>query len=209
MTDPDLAQADAERPAPRSRLIVALPLVLFAALAGFFLYKLETGGDPSALPSVLLGKPVPDFALAPVPIPLPDGSPMPGVSSADLRAPGPGKVTVVNFWASWCVECRVEHETLKRLKDDPRVRLVGIAYKDEPENAAGWLRDMGDPYVATGLDRNGRVGIDWGVYGVPETYVVRPDGVISYKFIGPLSEGAIARVLGPKIDEALAAVKKP
>lgn len=207
MTDHDPLADDVERPAQRSRLIVALPLVLFATLAGFFLYKLETGGDPSLLPSVLLGKPAPAFALAPVPVPLDDGSAMPGLSAADLKAPGPGKVTVVNFWASWCVECRVEHETLKRLKSDPRVRLVGIAYKDEPANAARWLRDMGNPYVATGLDEKGRVGIDWGVYGVPETYVVRPDGVISYKFIGPLSDGAIRTVLGPKFDEALAAAK--
>jgi len=206
-TDPTLEEA--ERPQPRSRLVVALPLVLFAALAGFFLWKLETGGDPSALPSVLLGKPAPDFDLKPVSVPLADGSAMPGLSSADLKAPGPGKVTIVNFWASWCVECRAEHETLKRLKNDPRVRLVGVAYKDEPQNAARWLTDMGNPYVATGLDRNGRVGIDWGVYGVPETYVVRPDGVISYKFIGPLSDGAVKAVLGPKIDEALAAASKP
>ncbi|NLH80118.1 MAG: DsbE family thiol:disulfide interchange protein [Phyllobacteriaceae bacterium] len=182
--------------------------MLFAALAAFFLWKLETGGDPSTLPSVLLGKPAPTFDLKPVPVPLADGSAMPGLSSADLKAPGPGKVTIVNFWASWCVECRVEHETLKALKTNPRVRLVGIAYKDEPQNAAGWLRDMGNPYVATGLDLSGRVGIDWGVYGVPETYVVRPDGVIAYKFIGPLSEGATKAVLGPKIDEALAAVGK-
>lgn len=209
MTEIDPALEEAERPQPRSRLVVALPLVLFVALAGFFLWKLETGGDPSALPSVLLGKPAPDFTLKPVPVPFADGSPMPGLSSADLKAPGPGRVTIVNFWASWCVECRTEHETLKRLKSDPRVRLVGVAYKDEPQNAARWLTDMGNPYVATGLDQNGRVGIDWGVYGVPETYVVRPDGVISYKFIGPLSDGAVKAVLGPKIDEALAAGSKP
>lgn len=209
MTDPDQSPEDAERPQPRSRLIVALPLVLFAALAAFFLWKLETGGDPNALPSVLLGKPAPAFALKPVAVPLADGSAMPGLAAADLRAPGPGKVTIVNFWASWCVECRTEHETLKRLKSDPRVRLVGIAYKDEPQNAARWLTDMGNPYVATGLDLNGRVGIDWGVYGVPETYVVRADGVIAYKFIGPLSDGAVKAVLGPKIDEALAAVARP
>ena len=205
MTDTDQSPEEAEPSKPRSRLLVTLPLVIFAALAAFFLWKLETGGDPSALPSVLLGKPAPDFALKPVPVPLADGTAMPGLAVADLKNPGPGRVTIVNFWASWCVECRTEHETLKRLKNDPRVRLVGVAYKDEPKNAARWLTDMGNPYVATGLDENGRVGIDWGVYGVPETYVVRPDGVISYKFIGPLSDGAIKAVLGPKIDEALAA----
>lgn len=210
MTELDTKTApalEAEAPAPRSRLVVVLPLAIFAVLAGFFLYKLEKGGDPSSLPSVLIGKTAPDFALPPVQATLADGSTMPGLSAADLRAPGPGKVTIVNFWASWCVECRTEHETLKRLAKDPRVRLVGIAYKDEPANAARWLRDMGNPYVAAGLDQKGRVGIDWGVYGVPETYVVRPDGVIVHKFIGPLSDGAIRAVLGPKIDEALAAAR--
>ena len=208
MTDPDLAPEGETPPAGRSRLVTLLPLLIFAALAAVFLYRLESGGDPNALPSVLLGRPAPDFTLKPPPgIRLAEAA-IPGLTSADLKAPGAGKVTVVNFWASWCVECRVEHETLKRLSADPRVRLVGIAYKDEPANAARWLRDMGNPYVAIGLDENGRVGIDWGVYGVPETYVVRPDGVIAYKYIGPLSDGSVAAVLGPEIDKALAAVKR-
>lgn len=209
MSDLDPTTEEGSRPLARPRLMVYLPLAIFVALAAFFLYKLEKGGDPNALPSVLLGKPAPAFALKPVPITLPGGAALPGLASSEFTAPGPGKVTIVNFWASWCVECRTEHETLKRLATDPRVRLVGVAYKDEPANAARWLRDMGNPYAAAGLDENGRVGIDWGVYGVPETYVVRPDGVISYKFIGPLSDGAVRMVLGPEIDKALAAVRKP
>lgn len=206
-TDHDTAE-ESGRAAPRSRLVVALPLLIFVALAGFFLWRLESGADPNALPSVLIGKAAPRFDLPAVPGPLADGSPMPALASADLLAPGAGKVTLVNFWASWCVECRTEHETLKRLARDPRVRLVGIAYKDAPADAARWLRDMGNPYAATGLDEKGRVGIDWGVYGVPETYVVRADGVIVHKFIGPLSDGAVRAVLGPKIDEALAATPR-
>lgn len=189
----------------RSRFVTLLPLLIFGLLAGFFLYKLEKGGDPNALPSVLLGKPSPAFDLIALPGLTRDGAAVPGLALADLKAVGAGKVTLVNFWASWCRECRVEHATLTALGRDPRIRLVGIAYKDEAEKSLRFLSDHGNPYAAVGQDISGRVGIDWGVYGVPETYVVRADGVITYKFIGPLSEGAVKTVLEAEIAKALAA----
>lgn len=186
--------------AGRSRLLVALPAVLFAALAGLFLYQLESGADPHKLPSALIGKPVPDFALPALVGASRDGAAVPGFGSADLKRPG--KVTVVNVWASWCVPCRQEHPVLSLIEKDPRVRLVGLNYKDQPENARRFLASLGNPYSAIGADENGRVGIDWGVYGVPETFVVDATGTITHKFVGPLSETSLRDVLAPEIDKA-------
>ena len=196
--EPD-AEATA-RPGGR-RLLVALPAILFAALAGLFLYKLETGGDPHKLPSALIGKPVPKFTLPPLDGAGPNGTTLPGFASTDLEVPG--KVTVVNVWASWCVPCRQEHPILGLLEKDPRVRLVGLNYKDQPENARRFLAALGNPYAAIGADENGRVGIDWGVYGVPETFVVDATGTITYKFVGPLAETTLRDVLSPEIDKAM------
>lgn len=189
------------RPGGR-RLLVALPAIVFAALAGLFLYQLESGSDPHKLPSALLGKPVPDFALPPLDGITADGKAVPGFASTDLRTPG--KVTVVNVWASWCVPCRQEHPVLSLIEKDPRVRLVGLNYKDQPENARRFLAALGNPYSAIGVDEKGRVGIDWGVYGVPETFVVDATGTITYKFVGPLSEKALRETLTPEIDKAAA-----
>jgi cytochrome c biogenesis protein CcmG/thiol:disulfide interchange protein DsbE len=186
------------------RLLTFLPLVLFAGLAAFFLWRLESGADPNRLPSMLIGRPAPATNLPALPGATFDGAPVPGLASADFLAPGEGRVTIVNYWASWCVECRVEHPTLVQLTDDPRVRLVGIAYKDKPEAAKGFLAEHGNPYRAIGLDENGRAGIDWGVYGVPETYVVAPDGSVTYKHIGPLSAAVVRTTLAAEIDKALA-----
>ena len=193
-------QPDPPVPARRPWL-VALPLAVFAAMAGLFAYFLVLKPrDASEIPSVLIDKPVPDFALAPLSGLTRDGAAVPGLTSADLK----GRVTIVNVWASWCVPCRQEHPILNEIAKDPRVRLVGINYKDEPENALRFLGQLGNPFAAVGTDQKGRAAIDWGVYGVPETFLVAADGRIAYKFIGPLSPEGYAAKLEPEIRKAVA-----
>ncbi len=189
----------ADAPAPRRRLLMLLPLALFAALAGLFLFRLSSG-DPSKLPSTLIGRPAPAFALEPLEGLLRDGRPVPGLSRADLDA----GVTVVNVWASWCGPCREEHPLLLELAKDRRIRLVGINYKDSPENARRFLGALGNPFAAVGVDPKGRTGIDWGVYGIPETFVVGPGGAILHKHVGPLTEAS----LNGKLAEVIAAASK-
>lgn len=182
-------------PAPRRRLwLVALPLVLFLALAGLFLSRLETGGDPSRIPSALVGRPAPVATLPPLEgLKGPGGVPLPGIDIAALA----GKPALVNVWASWCAPCREEHPILMQLAKDPRFALVGINYKDAPENARRFLGQYGLPYAAVGVDPKGRAAIDWGVYGVPETFVLAKDGTIAHKFVGPLTPEAVATTLLP------------
>lgn len=170
----------------RVRLLFLLPVAVFAALALLFLLRLFSG-DPARVPSALIGRPVPAFALAPLPGLLAGGQPVPGLSDASLH----GGVTVVNVWASWCGPCRQEHPTLMDLAKDPGMRVVGINYKDNPENARRFLGQLGNPFVAVGVDPSGRAAIDWGVYGVPETFVVGPDGTIRHKHVGPLTPEAM------------------
>jgi cytochrome c biogenesis protein CcmG/thiol:disulfide interchange protein DsbE len=186
--------------APRRRSLVLLPLVLFLALAGLFLYRLATGGGSQDIPSALIDKPVPAFELPPLDGLNRAGAPVPGFATADLK----GRVSVVNVWASWCVPCRQEHPILEQVAKDSRIRLLGINYKDEPENALRFLGQLGNPFAAVGTDRKGRTAIDWGVYGVPETFVVAADGTIAYKFIGPLSPEGYEQRLKPEIEKALA-----
>ncbi|MFE1600127.1 DsbE family thiol:disulfide interchange protein [Methylobacterium sp. ID0610] len=167
----------------RGRLLFLLPLLVFTALAGLFLGRLLTAGyDPSAVPSALIGKPVPAFSLPALTGLGPAGQPVPGLSSDDLK----GKVTVLNVWASWCTPCQAEHPMLMRLAKDG-VNLVGIDYKDAPENGRRFLGRHGNPFRAVGMDETGRVGIDFGVYGVPETFVIGPDGRIRDKLVGILT----------------------
>jgi cytochrome c biogenesis protein CcmG/thiol:disulfide interchange protein DsbE len=181
-------------------LLAFLPFVIFAGVAILFLVRLYWGGDASQLPSALIGSQVPKFNLAAV-----EGlADKPGLTDADLRQ---GHVTLVNVFASWCVPCHQEHPVLALIAKDPKlaaegVRLVGIAYKDEPANTSRFLAGEGDPYAKIGADRNGMTGIDFGVYGVPETFVVRGDGTIAYKFIGPMSEDALRDVVLPEIEKA-------
>ncbi len=177
----------------RARLwLVLIPAVVFAALALLFWRGLS--GKPSEIPSALIGKPVPDFALAAVP-----GLDVPGFGAADLKN---GKVSVVNVWASWCAPCRIEHPLLVELAKRPDITLLGINYKDEPENAVRFLGSLGQPFAAVGMDQDGRAAVDWGVYGVPETFVVDGQGIIRYKHIGPLTPEAVLGVLAGEIEKA-------
>ena len=187
-TQSDLAGLGGLRRAPRSdgrRLIVLLPLVLFSAISAVFAVGLTR--DPELLPSTFLGKPVPEFALPPV-----QGR-MAGLSDQDLK----GGVSLVNFFASWCVACRAEHPLLLRLALDDVVPVHGINYKDRPEDAAGWLDSLGHPYTRTGVDLDGRVGIDWGVYGLPETFVIDPKGQIVLRHVGALTEHDLSDTILP------------
>jgi cytochrome c biogenesis protein CcmG/thiol:disulfide interchange protein DsbE len=176
----------------RRSYLVFLPLVVFLALAGLLLVRLFAG-DASRLPSALIGAPAPAFALEPI-----KGLDKPGLATADLKK---GGVTLVNVFASWCVPCREEAPALMLLSQTG-VRIVGIAYKDQPENTRRFLGLEGDPYQAVGADESGRTGIDFGVYGVPETYVVKGDGTIAAKIVGPLTEDNIRSDLMPAIEKA-------
>jgi cytochrome c biogenesis protein CcmG/thiol:disulfide interchange protein DsbE len=175
---------------------VALPLLIFMGLAGLFWYALHTG-DPSRLPSALIGKPVPDFTLPPLDgLKAEDGTAMQGFSSADLAT---GKSTIVNVFASWCVPCLEEHPTLMALSKENGVRLYAINYKDDPASARRFLGRYGNPFARAGADASGRVAIDFGVYGVPETYVISGDGKIAYRHVGPLTEQAITEKILPLV----------
>lgn len=176
------AAAAGQAKRPGARLLHLAPVLVFSALAILFLVRLYSG-DPSKVPSALIGRPVPPFTLAPLEGLSAAGQPVPGLSDAALKA---GPVTVVNVWASWCAPCRQEHPVLMDLAKDPSIRVVGINYKDNSENARRFLGQLGNPFAAVGVDPGGRTAIDWGVYGVPETFVVGPDGAIRHKHIGPL-----------------------
>jgi cytochrome c biogenesis protein CcmG, thiol:disulfide interchange protein DsbE len=184
----------------RRRWAAALPFIGFAALAGLFAFQLNKGGDPSLIPSPLIGKKAPALNLPAV-----AGWKKPGLSDADLRQ---GHTTVVNIFASWCGPCRMENPVLKQLAENPvlnavGVKLVGVDYKDDPANVAKFLNEDGDPYAAIGSDLSGRAGIDWGLTGVPETFIVRGDGTITYKYTGPLTEQALNAVLLPQIEKTV------
>ena len=158
------------------RLLVFLPLAAVAAVLGFALWALTSGRDPNDIPSALVGQPVPAFELPAV-----AGSGTPGLSSADLG----GELKLLNVFASWCVPCRAEHAVLTELAEREGLTLLGLNYKDAPGDAAAWLAELGNPYAAIGSDEAGRVGLDWGITGVPETFVVK-DGTVAYRFRGPL-----------------------
>ncbi len=174
----------------RRRWLYLLPVLVFGGLALALAFGL--GEDPSEVPSPLIDKPVPIFELPPVP------DRTEGFSDADLKQ---GEVALVNVFASWCGPCRLEHPLLMRLSEGGDVPIYGLNYKDRPEDAKQWLDEMGDPYRRTGSDLDGRVGIDWGVYGVPETFVVDREGRIAYKHIGPIIPADLKEKILPLIEE--------
>ncbi|MEL0108371.1 MAG: DsbE family thiol:disulfide interchange protein [Rhodospirillaceae bacterium] len=167
------------------RLIFFLPVGVFIALVLVLGWGLSR--DPKIIPSVLIDKPVPEFDLPAV-----KGRTL-GLSSADLK----GEVSLVNVFASWCTACRLEHPLFMRLMAEKIVPIHGLNYKDKPDDAARWLDKLGDPYTRTGADLDGRVGIDWGVYGVPETLVITKEGRIAYKHIGPVTTQALQKTIFP------------
>ena len=169
--------------------LFALPLILLAALVSIFALSIDR--DSSLVRSVLIDKPVPQFTLPPV-----EGLDVPGFGASTLV----GQPTLVNVFASWCLPCRDEHPLLEAIKAETGVRMFGINHSDAPENAVAFLAELGNPYDAVGADRDRRVSIDWGVYGVPETFLVNAEGVIVYKHVGPLSAQAIENELVPALE---------
>jgi cytochrome c biogenesis protein CcmG/thiol:disulfide interchange protein DsbE len=182
----------------RRNLLVLLPLIFFLALAALFLIRLWSG-DPSRLPSALIGKPAPHTDLPPLAGLTRDGNAVPGLSNAAF----PGKLTLVNVWASWCIPCADEVPFLEKLSKDKRVQLVGINYKDPTDNARRFLNRYGNPFVAVGVDTSGRTSIDWGVYGVPETYLIDRKGTIAYKLVGPVTAENLAGAIETEIVKAM------
>jgi cytochrome c biogenesis protein CcmG/thiol:disulfide interchange protein DsbE len=163
------------------------PAIVFLGVIVAFVFGLER--DRDTLPSPLLGKPVPTFSLPPV------KGRSSGLATGDLK----GEVSLVNVFASWCVACREEHPVLARLRAQGTVPINGLNYKDKPDDAAQWLDAVGDPYTRTGADLDGRVAIDWGVYGVPETFVVDQEGRIAFKQVGPITPSILENAILPLI----------
>jgi cytochrome c biogenesis protein CcmG/thiol:disulfide interchange protein DsbE len=180
------------------RALYLVPLLLFMVLAGYFTLSLTSGRDIHELPSAMIAKPAPGFDMPGI-----DGGP--ALSLAGLK----GQPAVINFFASWCVPCRIEHPLLMRLAQENHLAIYGIAYKDKPEDSAKLLQTYGDPYKVIGIDRSGSVGLDFGVYGVPETYVLDKDGIIRKRFVGPLNAEAVEKELLPLLRQLGQAASGP
>jgi cytochrome c biogenesis protein CcmG/thiol:disulfide interchange protein DsbE len=176
---------------------VFIPVAAFIALAGLFaIMLLKPHRDSSVVPSVLIGKPAPETALPAIAgLTAPDGSPVPGFDPAKF----PDHPILVNVWASWCAPCREEHPLLLSLSKQEGVTIAGLNYKDKPKNAIGFLEGLGNPYAIAGADTSGRAAIEWGVYGVPESYIVSGDGTILYKHVGPLTPEVISTEILPRL----------
>lgn len=182
----------------RRSWVVALPLVAFAALAGLFLVRLGAG-DPAKIPSALIGAAAPQTVLPALDGLTRDGAVVPGLDPAVFK----GKVSVVNVWASWCVPCHEEAPLFMTLAQDTRLQMIGINYKDAADNARRFLGRYGNPFSIVGVDGNGRAAIEWGVYGVPETFIVGRDGRIAFKLVGGVTDANFDSVLRREIDKAL------
>ncbi|MES2750152.1 MAG: DsbE family thiol:disulfide interchange protein [Pseudomonadota bacterium] len=182
----------------RRSWLMILPLIAFALLAGLFWFRLGAG-DPARIPSALIGRPAPQTKLPPLEGLVAKGAQVPGLDPAAFA----GQVSVVNVWASWCVPCHDEAPLLLQLAQDKRIRMIGINYKDTQDNARRFLGRYGNPFGAVGADSNGRASIEWGVYGVPETFVVGRDGTIVHKLIGPITPENLSGALKPAIEKAL------
>jgi cytochrome c biogenesis protein CcmG, thiol:disulfide interchange protein DsbE len=182
-------------PTRKRSMMAFAPVALFVSLAATFGFQLMSGKNVSDLPSALIGKAAPSTNL-----PSLDPASQTAFNSEAFK----GKVTLVNVFASWCVPCREEHPVLLELAKDKRFLIAGLNYKDQPENARNFLAQLGNPYTFTGADLSGRTGIEWGVYGVPETYLVGKAGTILYKHVGPLDKQILANELMPEIEKALA-----
>lgn len=184
----------------RINFVILLPLALFVLVAAFFVKGLMNEKGANYIPSTLIGKPVPDFALAPMEgLTSAEGGAMPTFDSQMLKN---GKVSVINVWSSWCASCRFEHKFLEQLVQKSGVALYGLNYKDTTGDGRDFLAKYGNPYVAVGMDPKGKVGIDFGVYGVPETFVVDGKGIIRYKLPGPVNAAIIEKDLLPAIEKA-------
>lgn len=179
-------------------LILAVPLVLFAALAVIFALQLTSGRNVSELPSALIGKEAPAFDLPPLAGLKDNGASVPGLKSADLK----GGATLVNIFASWCAPCRAEHPVLMHLAQREGLSIAGINYKDEPGNALRFLGALGNPYDRVGVDPKGRAAIDWGFYGIPETLLVDRHGIVRHKVVGPITAEKLSG-----LEEALSALQ--
>ena len=191
--------ASDNRAPARRRLAMLVPLVAFLALAALFFFRLGSG-DPSRIPSALIGRAVPDTPLPPLAGLTHDGAPVPGIATADFS----GAVTLVNVWASWCVPCHAEAPLLLQMAQDPRIRIVGINYKDQADNARRFIGRYGNPFTAVGADVNGRASLEWGVYGVPETFLIGRDARIAYKLVGEITAQNLEMTLKPTIEKLLA-----